>query len=139
MKLEEYSAIMAEDLPNSLDYGFMPGPDLLESARLFEQTPGAYEWRIDMCLWSIRRDLAELVYNGTGEDSPGYGGWCSRNLPYSVKWEAHRIEELAREIADMFDPYELADNGATWEGLYGETTRLLETDPAALLAWVREL
>lgn len=139
MKREEYDAIMAEPLPNSLNYGFVPGPDLIESARLFEQTPGAYQWRIDMCIWSIRRDLAELIEHGTGKDSPGYGGWCSRNLPYSVKWEAHRIEELARDLAGLYDPYELADQGATWEGLYDETARLLETNPAALLAWVNEL
>lgn len=46
------------------------------------------------------------------------------------------LEELARAIVEMYDPYELADNDATEAELYGETLRLLETEPETIAEWL---
>ena len=46
------------------------------------------------------------------------------------------LEELAAAIAELYDPYELADNDATEAELYAETLRLLETEPETIAEWL---
>ena len=46
------------------------------------------------------------------------------------------IEKVASAVCDLYDPYELADEGATEEELYDETLRLLETEPETIAAWL---
>lgn len=47
------------------------------------------------------------------------------------------VEEMALAILELYDPYELADNDATEAELYGETMRLLETEPETIAEWLR--
>ena len=48
------------------------------------------------------------------------------------------IEVCARNVADMFDPYELADVGADELELFQEAVRLLGEDPKAVHDWMME-
>ena len=48
------------------------------------------------------------------------------------------IEACARAICARYCPYELNDHGATAGELFAETVRLLETDAAAIMAWLSE-
>ena len=48
------------------------------------------------------------------------------------------IKACANAICDMIDPYELDDQGATDGDAFAEAVHLLETDPAALVAWLAE-
>ena len=48
------------------------------------------------------------------------------------------IKACASALVEMLDPYELDDQGATDGDAFAETVHLLETDPAALIAWLAE-
>lgn len=49
-----------------------------------------------------------------------------------------KIRACVGAIVAGYDPYELMDQDATYEELEHETMRIIETNPAALLAWLAE-
>lgn len=46
------------------------------------------------------------------------------------------MEETARRIVEIYDPYELHDLGGDEHELFCETMRLLETEPETVLFWM---
>ena len=47
-----------------------------------------------------------------------------------------KIRACAETIAALYCPHEMHDNGADAGELFAETVHLIETDPAALIAWL---
>ena len=49
------------------------------------------------------------------------------------------INACAAAVLELFDPYDLADIGGSWEDATRETLHLLETDPAVIASWLHEI
>lgn len=100
---KDYTEIMAEPLPRSEDFGYIPPDDwqndrdaLFESTERFKQTEGYWLWHIAMSKWMIRREQAELDRQADSEGA--YAEWVRRNNPYAIAYEQRCIEEYEGKL-----------------------------------------